>query len=409
MVRCFLNRTGAFVLIFAVLFVLCGQAAALDFSADMTQTQGEEVKSNKIYVKGDRYSFDLEEDGEKLLVVVDTKNNRTVIVVYSAKEYREMPSDHIMSVMNDPFQGYLYTAEMGKEQAAGAETVNGYECDKFVIVMQDAEVMTKWVARKLNFPIKIVTSQGGPIMELTNIVEGPVADTWFEIPEGFTKWIDPETLPAPIPDWASNLETAPLMDPPFEQVMNAGDIVRIKPMAGKSLKVKAADKSSYGDETEIEARVIPFKDARPLKKEKDYYNLMNTFCSVRHETVAAADEFVVYVYKGTIKIVAKWQDMTEQEVAAGEEFRYKIEGFDNIEVFMVNTGDGEAVETHIYYKDGAPISEEDAGPVKWRTTLLEEPGEMIKTTWSAKNDEMVVSVEKGKMQIKMGQYDTFEF
>jgi len=396
---------GAIVFLF-VLAVFARQTIAAEFSADMIDTQGDFVKKSKLYVKGDKYSIEVDEDGQQLLVIVDMKNNQTIIVVYSDKEFVAIPSDDMRSVMSDPFQGYIYTASMGEEKAAGTETVNGYECDKFVVSMQDTDVMTKWVAKKLNFPIKIVAHGiQEQVMELSNIVEGPVEESKFKIPEGFTKWIDPETLPVEIPEWASGMDAAPVMVPPFEKDMNAGDIIRIKVAQGKSLKVKADNKP----DVESKARVIPFKDGRPLKKDTDYYNLLGTFCSVRHETPAAVDEFVIYVYEGSITAIAKWQEMSEMDVAAGEEFRYKFVGWDNIGTFMVNTSDGESVVTLHYFKEGSPLSEDEIGPVKWRTITLKEPNETDNRTLSTKGDELVYKVEKGKIQVKMGQYDTFEF
>lgn len=396
---------GAIVFLF-VLAVFAGQTIAAEFSADMTQTQNEEVKQSKLYVKGTRYSMFLEESGEQLQIIVDTEKKQTVVVIMSAKEFRVIPSDDMMSVMNDPFQGYIFTASMGEERAAGTETVNGYECDKFTVNMQDTDVMSNWVAKKLDFPIKIVAHDDrGMFTELSNIVEGPVEESKFKIPEGFTKWIDPESLPVEIPAWASGIEAAPVMVPPFEQEMTAGNIIRVKVAPGKSLAIKAVSK------TGAKAKLIPFKDGRPLKKESWYNNFAQegTICDRLHETPAAADEFIVYVYEGSITAIAKWYEMIEKDVAAGGEFRYKFEGGDNISTFMVNISDGESVVTLHYFKEGSPLSEDEIGPVKWRTITLKEANETDNRTLSTKGDELVYKVEKGKIQVKMGQYDSFEF
>ena len=399
------TRLAATVLFF-VLVLFTGQLFAAEFSADMTQTQGEDVSQSKLYVKGTMYSMFLEESGEQLQIIVDNEKKQTVVVIMSTKEFRVLPSDDMMSVMNDPFQGYIFAASMGEEKATGTETVNGYDCDKFTVTMQGTDVISQWVAKKLEFPIKIVAHDDrGMFTELSNIVEGPVEPSKFKIPEGFKKWIDPESLPAPIPEWASDLSAAPVMTPPFEKDMNAGDIIRIKVAAGKSLKVRADNKPG----AESKARVIPFKDGRPLKKDTDYYNLLGTLCSVRHETPAAVDEFVIYVYEGSVTATAKWQEMSEQEVAAGEEFRYKVVGHDHIETYFVNISDSEAVVVYEYYQNGAPMSEDENGPVKWRTKKLKEPLDFHKTTLVGKGEELVFKVEKGKVQVKAGQYDTFEF
>lgn len=391
-----------------VVTAFCGQALASEFTADLTEQYGDHVKSGKIYVKGSKYCLDLVEDGEQIIVIVDPDAKRTIVISVSMKEYQDLAIDDMTSVMNDPIQGYAYTAGMGEEKNAGTETINGFECDKFVISMMDTDVMSKWVSKKLGFPIKII-AHGPPdrIMELTNIKEGSIDETKFNIPEGFTKWIDPETLPVEPPEWAAGIASAPVMKPPFEHDMAAGDIVRITVELGKSLKIKSENKS----EANAEAKVVPFKDGRPLKKESWYNNFAQkgVICDRRHETMAEADEFVIYVYEGNIKTIAKWQEMHERTVAAGDEIRLKLQGFDNIKTHLVNISDGESVAIVSYYKDGAQLSDDELGPIKWRTITLKEPNEVDSRTMVPKGDEIVFKVEQGKMLIKLGQFDSFEF
>ena len=268
--------------------------------------------------------------------------------------------------------------------------------------------MSQWVAKDLGFPLKIV-AHGPPdkVLELTNIVEGPVDDTRCEIPEGFTKWIDPETLPVEPPGWAEGIAAAQVMMPPFEHDMSAGEIIRVKVEPGKSLKIKGVGKAG----TEATARVVPFKDDRPLKEDTWYNNIAQKgiICARQHETSVEADEFVVYVYEGDLTVTAKWQEMLEKTVTEGEEVRLPLPSWDNIKTHLVNLSDGESVAIVSYFKEGTELSEDDIGPAKWRTITLKEHGEVDARTMSHKGDEIVFSVEKGKMLIKLGQFDTFEF
>lgn len=402
------NRPLLGVLIALIMSAGCSQALAAEFSADYTERQGDYSKSGKIYVKGSSYCFDIIESGEQMLIIVDPEARKTIVIPVSTGEYRELAIDDMISIMNDPFQGYLYTAAMGDVKAAGAETINGYECEKSVVTIQDIDVMSQWVAGSLDFPIRIV-AHGPPdkVLELTNIVEGPVDDTRFVIPEGFTKWIDPETLPVEPPAWAEGIAAAPVMMPPFEHDMSAGDIIRVKVEPGKSLAIKGVGKT----DAEATARAVPFKDDRPLKEDTWYNNLAQagTICERRHETSVEADEVVVYVYAGDITATAKWQEMLEKTVAAGEEVRLPLPSWDNIETRLVNLSDGESVVVVSYFKDGTELSEDDQGPVKWRTITLKERGDVDAGAKSHKGDEIVFSVQKGTMLIKLGQFDTFEF
>jgi hypothetical protein len=264
------------------------------------------------------------------------------------------------------------------------------------------------VAREPGYPIKI-KAMGPPeqILELTGVEMGPVDDSRFVMPSDFKKWIDPESLPIDPPDWATGIESAVFLTPPFEQPMAAGEIVRIKPEFAKSLALKAVSTS----ETEAEVKVLPFKDGRPLKREERINNLAmkGTICERSHELPMEVDDFVVYVYSGEITLEGKWMEMAEQTVSAGEEMRFAIEGRDNIETRMVNLGEGESVAVFDYVEAGTVMNEEQAGPLKWRTVTLKDPMEVKAVARVAKGDEIVFRVQSGKMQIKLGQFDSFEF
>jgi hypothetical protein len=387
--------------------VVTGWAAAAEFSADLKEQQGESVKTGKLFVKGAMYCIELVEEGKQIIVIVDPGTKTTTLVSAADKEYRELAIDDMTSVMNDPFQAYAYIKEMGEEASAGKETVGGRECEKFVVTMQDRDIMSKWVAADLGFPVKII-AHGPPdkVMELTNIVSGPVDVSKFKIPAGFTKWIDPETLPKEPPSWAGGISSAPVVAPPFERDMAAGDIVRITVTPGNSLKMKANSKT----EAEAQVRVVPFKEGRPLKEDTWYNNFAQRgmSCDQRHETTAEADEFVVYAYEGEAAVAAKWQEMTEKTVKAGEEIRLKLSGFSNIPTRLVNLGEGESVAVVSFSQGGAALSEEDLGPVKWRTITIKAPNEVDNRTMSPKGDELVISVMAGTILIKLGQYESFD-
>jgi hypothetical protein len=356
------------VMIALVMSVGCSQVSTADFSADFTERQGDNTKTGKIYVKGSSYCLEKVVSGEQRFIIVDPEAKKTVVINMSTKEYHE---DDLAGIMNDPIQGYLLTAAMGEEKTAGVETINGFECDK-------------------------------------SVVEGSVDDSKFEIPEGFTKWIDPATLPIEPPVWAEGIPSAPVMMPPFEHDMSAGDIIRIKVEPGKSLVIKGVSKTN----TEATAKVISFKDDRPLKTESWYSNfaMEGTTCVRRHETSVEADEFIVYVYEGDIALTAKWQEMLEKTVAEGEEVRLSLPNWDKIETRLVNLNDGESVVVFSYFREGTELSEDDISPLKkWRTIILKEQGDVKSGSRSQYGDEIVFSVKKGKVLIKLGQFDTFEF
>ena len=190
--REFSNRLLRLLLVAAIVVLGCSGVAAAEFTADFTQSQGDDVKSGKIYVTEKGYCMEMVDGSDKILVIVSPAKRQTVVCQASVKEFRVLAIDDMTSLMNDPFQAFNYTADMGELKAAGTETVNGYECEKTIINMSDTDVMARWMATSLGFPIKIVAF-GPPdrVMELSNIVEGEVDKAKFKIPDGYTKWIDP--------------------------------------------------------------------------------------------------------------------------------------------------------------------------------------------------------------------------
>ena len=389
-----------------LLFFTVGFAAAGEFSANFKEQQGDNVKTGKISLKDMKYVLEVTEREDQIRVIVDMANKTTTIIQFSAKEYRQIAIDDMMSVMNDPFQGYEYTKQHGDETSAGTESVSGYDCEKFTIVMSDTPIMSKWVSSKLGFPVKVVaTGPPDKVIELLDIVEGPVDESLFVLPDGFTAWVDPDSKPGPAPEWVDDIEAAPFMVAPFEKDMKAGDIVRVKIEQGKSLSVKSVS------ETDGVAKVIPFIGKNPQKEESHYNNfaMQGIICQRRHELSGEVDEFVIRVYEGNIKVIAKWQEMFEVTASAGDEVRYKIEGYDNISTRFINLTDGSATATFNYYVAGQPMSEDEAGPAKYRKIELENPWDAYTSGFVAKGDEIVIRVETGKMQIKLGQFDSFKF
>ncbi len=317
-----------------------------------------------------------------------------------------MKSQDPQSLMNDPFQATIYMADNGESKPAGTETINGLVCDKSVITMSGQDVATKWVSQKYNFPVKIEQMMAeNKFIEITDIVEGPIDDALFQLPEDYTKWIDPDDLPVEIPEWAKELSSQPTKTPPFEMDMAAGQIIRMPVTVGQSIWVKG----NSLDESEAIAKAIPFKDGRPNKKPSWYNNfaMQGTICTRSAETSLEADEIVLYVFEGNVHVITKFFPMKEETVKEGDEYRFLSESYDHVETRFVNAFDGESECAVSFFKDGVDVSEGDA---KYRTFNIEEKGENHRSTFSVDSGkEVVVKVTKGEMIIKMGQYDSFKF
>lgn len=386
--------------------IMAGNVLAADFTGKLYLKQGSEISEGTIFVLSPKYCLELVQYGEKGKIIVDTEKNATTIMLFSEKEYRTIASDDMISLMNNPFMSYQHSLDQGKEVFLGSEMVQGYECDVYQIIIADTPAMTKWQAKKLEFPLKIVQhGQQERTIEILDIEEKAVNPLVFAIPEGFTKWVDPASLPGKTPEWADDIKTAPLMTPPFEENLRPGDMIRVKIEPGKSLAVKAEGIP----ETGAVARVIPFKGSNPLKDEEWFNNFAKkeVICERRHEMSGEADELIIRIYEGNITLIAKWIDMFEKEVSAGEEIRYLISGNEYITTRFINLTEETAEAAFAYYQNGKPI--EDDTPVKYKTITLRNPWDVDRATRQAKGDELVIKLNAGKMQIKLGQFDSFKF
>ena len=399
------------VLTVSLVLVGCGggDKAVDQFSADLNQTVKGLTTTGKIYVKAGNYRMDLDEAGQPLTVIVDEGVGKTTVAAPLEKMYAEFPVTHAASVTNDPFQGLKYLANMGESRPDGTETIDGYECDKFVVFAEGQKSITQWTAHKLNFPIKIIMhGKTEKTIELKNIKEGPVADSLFQLPADYAMFEMPSDKPAEPPLWSGDLAEAPALTPPFDREMQAGEIVRVKTVSGKSLAVKG---ECLG-ESECAAYAIPFKGELPLRDIDTYQNFAapGNICGRRHETPVEADEYVIRVGQGKAKITAKWTPMHEAKLKAGEELRVPLVPDLNLEdVRFVNLTDSESTCSWNYYSEGNLLNEEIQGPKEYRTRTLRTKNETQRSVWKPFGDEVVIRVEKGEMEVKLGQYDPLKF
>ncbi|UCF71667.1 MAG: DUF4412 domain-containing protein [candidate division WOR-3 bacterium] len=288
-----------------LLLVLSSVSYAVQFTADMGVKLHYEdaATTQKLYVGEGKYRLDQEEDGQQVVVLVDQEAGMTRVLLPKEKIYMEMPSDDMQSLMNDPFQAAKFTEEVGKKSKVGNEKVSGYACDVFVIKRDGEVIMRLWLSDQLGFPLKIVIpGEGGRTMELKNIKEGEVGEEIFMIAAGFAKVRDPGQRAVEVPDWAEGLESVEIVKIPFERLMSAEEIVRVKLEAGKGIKVDGMNNI----EGNSAFTAVPFKDGRPIKEPSMFtYNLTwkgANWSTPFKYTPADADEIVVRVREGSILV-----------------------------------------------------------------------------------------------------------
>ena len=166
------------------LVTFSGPVLAAEFSADLIQKMGDEVKKGKFFVKGNKMRMEFEEG----ITIMDLATGKTITLQPEEKMYIEMPA---MGAMATAAESDKELAKIATKKKVGTEKINGYKCDKHLITYHDKAMgkMTQWYARKLNYPIKTVYHgpQGEMVTEYSNIKEGGVSDSLFEVPRGYQK------------------------------------------------------------------------------------------------------------------------------------------------------------------------------------------------------------------------------
>lgn len=309
-------------------------AFAAEFKATLIVHESGQPKSIPLVVKGSKYRLDREEKGEKFAVIVGQKAGVILSVNHARKMYAEIPVSQFGAAFLDPLQAIELTARMGfaERKALGTETVSGYLCDKYALLPKEYEaegrkytpapeeagkpVMTYWVAQKLNFPIKIATEgQEGFTAEVTNIQEGPVEEALFQIPAGFESVGQAGSPSPPAPDWAAQVSSAASVVPPHQRRMSAGEIIRVKVLAGQEIKVSGEGETENQEDATFTA--VAFRDGKPIQ-DPSYTTSTASKGTIStfgfDNTPEEADEIVVRVNEGVVLIGVKQCGLEEMTV-----------------------------------------------------------------------------------------------
>jgi outer membrane lipoprotein-sorting protein len=182
--------------IVALVAFASGLASAAEFSADTVNKFGAMTKEGKIYVKGTKMRMEGAAAGQGITIV----NGDTGVVWVlqpGQKAYLEMKKG---TQTAEPAQSDEHElAKIADKKFLGTETVNGYQCEKYLYTYHDKSLgtLTQWYSKTLGYPIKMIHSspRGETSFEYRNIKEGGVADSLFQVPAGYTKMEMPAMPP----------------------------------------------------------------------------------------------------------------------------------------------------------------------------------------------------------------------
>jgi hypothetical protein len=172
---------------------------AAEFSADMIHTAGAgQAIQGKVYVKGNRTRNEMQSGPEKTVNIMDMDAKKVWVLLPDQKMYMEMQPTPEMAAAAQKREDVEQMADM---KVLGTEKVEGYECEKILYTYRDKGmgVMTQWVAKELNYPIKVLYEgpQGKMTMEYKNIKKGGVPDSAFSLPPDYQKMSMPGMMGGP--------------------------------------------------------------------------------------------------------------------------------------------------------------------------------------------------------------------
>lgn len=315
------GRGGGFLSAVLVVFMILTigvDARATSFSADMVQTKKAGISTNRFFMRDHQYRMETEEEGMALVILVDRKSGMTRMVVPDEKVYLEFKNDDMRSLMNNPFEAYGKLAGMTKVRTAGTETVEGILCRGNILSENGRDLMVAWIAEALDFPVRIDNLGNADKVELKKIRKTTLKDALFEVPDGY-ELVD--AMPVPPPEWAGDAARAPVMTPPFEKILEEGQMVRIRPREGHAIVVNG--RSPEGKKGAFTS--VAFRNGRPITDPS-----MGTFnvsasgsMGTRHKQgPGEADHVVVRAGQGRVAIKAGFEALPPEGVKL-EEFSLK--------------------------------------------------------------------------------------
>lgn len=163
-----------------------------EFTADFKQYQswedeGLKQKTGKVFVKADKSRMEFLQDGQMAsIMIVNPQKKAAWMMDTSEKTYMEINfPENLWQLAKS---GDMGNSDI-KQTKLGQETISGYLCDKISYSYKDRSIgnTVVWLSNKLEHPVKWENKgqQGTSWFQLSNIKEGKLKDSLFEVPAGY--------------------------------------------------------------------------------------------------------------------------------------------------------------------------------------------------------------------------------
>ncbi|WP_319523672.1 VWA domain-containing protein [Breoghania sp.] len=184
---------ATFLFVFLSLFVSVSTAMAAGFTAQLIKTQQGKTETEAFYFLGPCYRMEGQEGEKPIVVIVDSGKKIHRVLDMNEKVFFEIASDDFNVLSMDPFAMADYMIAKYAHRTEGSERVNGVDCDKQVVTVQETKVLTRWFSTEMNFPVKIVMHQGNQesVAELKNIARADLEANLFSPPKDFKQVEEP--------------------------------------------------------------------------------------------------------------------------------------------------------------------------------------------------------------------------
>jgi hypothetical protein len=172
-----------------VLFIC--QAYAAEFSADLFLANPGDSTTARLYVRDHIYRVEKLDGDVKFLAIENRLTDITTAMNPEERTYINLEGSS--GAFSNPVKGWEYIANNTEEKHLGTDTVNGFECDHYSYTYTGATEahLELWKSKKLDHFIKYIVHYGGGngdgSMEIRNVVEEPLDDALFQVPDGYTR------------------------------------------------------------------------------------------------------------------------------------------------------------------------------------------------------------------------------
>ena len=274
------------------------------FSAEMINVQRGTERLYKLQSDGLKYRYDFNENGMKGTVIVDPEEGKTAILLPDEKYVHYTDINSSTSLMNDPYQAFLYSKSRYDEKDLGREKTAGFDCIKTELYASDQLVYTAWYSPELDFIVKLVNEMANDTyVELINIEKGKTDNDMFLVPADYTE-VDKKMRPIipepPAPESWNKIEVSI----PLEGEYKRGDLLSFK--ISESINYKLNLKNNSGDPAKIirigmrDGKELPDNEQGPLS-----YRTKRLFGGESFSNVyswKAGDVKLIQVHEGVINI-----------------------------------------------------------------------------------------------------------